>query len=500
MRFLLALAMIVSGAEAPEPEPVVERAAAPVTMDSGRPQVVSATVTGHGAQGIASVTLDVLGTSVPMTRGSDGRYQAEFLAPPVRAKTVTRLAISVRKGDGSTVRRALKPTTVWPAREPVVRGVAPATPVAEPGDRVTVRAHVTSDASAGARQVVIYAGERGVGVLRPATGLFTGTVDVGDAKPGTRLRLSAVAEDANGKRSRPAPFELTVGQRTGPQIVASRMIPGRAVLVGQPVTLELEASSGPGLAAARLAIPGSKPVDLPRVSGDGHRAVYRGTWTPPPGLGAYPLALQAVDVNGRIAQRDLSISVVDRAAAEVASVSGPGTLNVAPGWAMLTITAAVEGQVDQAWAECGATIAAMTRVSEPMFRQTISLPPDTAPGRVDCSIRVIDSSGISSAPKHLVVTVKRVATFQRFEVKRGKVSGALYAVNGTGGAYGHLNDARVDLLFKREGKARFRKKATVTTSGEGTFTKRLTKKEGEWMAVYRGSSAYAPVTLHARAR
>lgn len=478
-------------------QPVVSPAVVPSDMDSGRPQVVSAAVSSLSAQGIDEVRLEVLGASVPMLRGAGGRYTAEFTVPPVKRKTVTRLSVAATDGNGQVTRLPLNESTIWPARGPVLHSVAAATTQVEPGDLVPVHASVTADSHRGTQQVVVYDGERGVGVLRPAagapTGTFSGSVYVGDARPRTTLRLTAVAEDANGKRSAPLPLDLAVTQSTRPQIVASRLSPHRAVLVGQPIELNLEARSPAGLKQARLAIAGALPVELSRVSGDQHHGVYRGTWTPP-GIGDYALTLEALDVNGRKAERDLSIEVVGEASAEVADVSGPATLHVSPGWAMLTITAAAEGQVDQVWAECGDTATAMTLVSAPTFRQTISLPPDTAPGELDCAVRAVDAAGLSSAPKHLIVEVKRVTTFQRLELNGRKVRGALYAVDGTGGAYGHLNDAKVDLLFRKEGSSTFRRRATVVTKGRGEFSKKLpTKAKGDWKVVYRGSSDYTPV-------
>lgn len=496
---LAAVVMLAPGPEAlaepaldaPDAQPVVESAAVPSVLDSGRTQIVRASVTSRSAQGIASVQLNLLGTSVPMTRGADGRYTTELAIPPVATKTHTRPSISVLDGNGLTAEHHLNETTVWPSGNPVLHSVVPGTTLVEPGDQVRVRARVTSDSSRGAQQVLVYSGQRGVGVLRPAPGGFhTGTVHIGDELPGSTLKLTATAEDGYGKRSGSVPFELRVAASSKPQIVASRVNPHGGVLIGQPISLDLEATSEPGLKAARLTVAGARSVGLPRVSGDAQHGVYRGTWTPP-GIGEYTVALEAVDINGRKAARSLTIKVVGEATAEVAAVDGPKKLSVTPGWAMLTITAAAKGQVDHVWVQCGATTSTLTRVSGPTFRQTISLAPDTAPGRLDCAVRAVDAAGLASAPKHLFVQVKRVSTFEKFKVGR-RLTGSLHAVDGSGGAYGHLNDAKVRLMFRKAGSSTYRRMATVVTSGHGEFSKKLpTRARGRWKAVYAGSADYA---------
>lgn len=484
------MVLVPGTAFAEDGEPLVSSVSSPSAMDSGRPQTISAAVHSESPQGLAEVRLDVLGTSVPMLRTADGRYSAEFTVPPVPEKTVTTPTITVTDGNGQTVSETLDESTVWPAHDPVLKTVNPATTEVEPGDLLRVRAKVTSDSHLGVQRVLVFDGERGVGLLKPSDGTFDGKVYIAVEQESGPLHLTAVAEDANSRRSAALPLDLTVGKATGPRILSSALTPYRAALAGQPIELDLEAESTAGLKRAWLDVADSRPVELSRTSGNAHRGGYEGVWTPP-GVGDYTVTLMVTDVNGRTAQRDLTLRVVDEVSAKVSDVSGPGTLTVSPGWAMLTLTATAKGEIDRVLAQCGDTQTTMTRVSEPIFRQTISLPPDISPGKLDCAVQAMDTAGLSSAPKHVTVKVKRLTTFRELKLKDGRLKGSLYAVDGTGAAYGHLNDAKVELLFRRNGSWHHR--ATAVTKGHGGFSFKA-KRKGDWKVVYRGSADYTRVS------
>ncbi|MFI6323896.1 hypothetical protein ACIBG8_40680 [Nonomuraea sp. NPDC050556] len=489
----VAATLLVPGAAfAEDGEPLISSVVSPKVMDSGHPQTISAAVRSESPQGLAEVRLDVLGASVPMLRAADGRYSAEFTVPPVAEKTVTTPTITVTDGNGQTVSETLDESTVWPAHDPVVKAVTPAATEVEPGDLLQVEAQVSSDSHLGVQRVLVFDGARGVGLLKPSDGAFDGKVYISDEQKSGPLHLTAVAEDANGRRSAALPLDLTVGKATRPRILSSTLTPYRAALAGQPIELDLQAESGPGLKRAWLDVADSRPVELSRTSGNAHRGGYEGVWTPP-GVGDYTVTLTVTDVNGRTAQRDLTLRVVDQVSAKVSDVSGPGTLTVSPGWAMLTLTATAKGEIDRVLAQCGDTQTTMTRVSDPTFRQTISLPPDISPGKLDCAVQAMDTAGLSSPPKHVTVKVKRLTTFKELKLKDGRLTGSLYAVDGTGAAYGHLNDAEVELLFRRNGSSTWHHRSTVVTRGHGGFSFKA-KRRGDWKVVYRGSADYTRVS------
>ncbi|MEV0584181.1 hypothetical protein [Nonomuraea sp. NPDC050310] len=161
------------------------------------------------------------------------------------------------------------------------------------------------------------------------------------------------------------------------------------------------------------------------------------------------------------------------------------------------VTVYTKSDADQAVVSCPGFTVALEETVSGVFDSGFHLEPGD-PSRATCSVKVSNTHGIS-ATGTFSYAARSHTKFGSLNaspepVRKGRkltVTGSLLATNAAGTGYGHLNGARVNILFKPVGKTTWTTMATVTTSGKGVFARSFTaSKDGNWKAVYAGATGY----------